>query len=265
MTTVAFDFQRQLMSKGGELDEEAARKYAAELCRCFAESPEGEALAERGGEPGHYLDLFLDYAMRYTGASPAEMDAHDMREALDVMAQKVTSKPEDLDAAIPELEAFCDFVGRAFGFKEAAEWKRAIQAHAPEFHRAVRDPSRWGMAKSMMMEGLARGRDLSTDQGINEWMRTLQAEQLARIEAERGQPPGEKLSLPDRLRQTLGFASGRGMPGAGKTGTRPLITGDVAGGEPDISAPGIGAPAKRRKQKEKARRKQAKASRRRNK
>lgn len=261
---MTFDFRRKLVNRDGELDEKAAGEYAGEVCRRFAESPEGEALAERGGQPGHYLDLFLDYAMRYTGTSPAQMDASDIREALDVMAQKVTAKPEDLDATIPELEAFCDFVGRAFGFQQAAGWKRAIQTHAPEFRRAVRDPSRWGMAKSMMMEGLRRGYDLSTEQGINEWMLTFQAEQLARIQARTGVSPGEKMSLPDRLRRALGFASGRGTPGAGETGTRPLTIGDTAGGEPDLSAPGAGAPSKRHKQWEKARRKQAKASRRRN-
>lgn len=53
------------------------------------------------------------------------------------MAQKVTAKPEDFDRAIPELEAFCDFVGRAFSFEKAAAWKREIQDYAPESRRVV--------------------------------------------------------------------------------------------------------------------------------
>jgi len=121
---VEFDFRRELTTEDGEIDEEAASSYAEELSQRFAESPEGAAIAGRGLEPGHYLDLFLDYALRYIGVSPAQMDAGDIRETLNVMAEKVTARPEDFDAVIPELEGFCDFVGRAFAFEKAAVWKR---------------------------------------------------------------------------------------------------------------------------------------------
>ncbi|MGQ9674351.1 MAG: hypothetical protein ACUVX1_01605 [Chloroflexota bacterium] len=53
------------------------------------------------------------------------------------MAQTVTAKSEDFDRAIPKLEAFCDFVGRAFSFEKAAAWKRAMQDYASEFRRVV--------------------------------------------------------------------------------------------------------------------------------
>lgn len=257
-----FDFRQELM-KGGEIDEAAASSYAEELSQRFAESPEGAALAGRGAVPGHYLGMFLDYALRYIGVSPAEMDTSHVRETLNVMAEKVTARPEDFDRAIPELEAFCDFVGRAFAFEKAAAWKRAIQDYAPEFRRAIRDPRRWGMAKSMMMEGLSRGYDLSTEEGINRWFRTKQAEQVARIEAERGLAPGGTMSLWYRLRRAIGLAPAEDVSGAGEQDTRRLVIGDLTGGEPDLFAPGSGAPSKRRLKKEKSRRKQAKASRRR--
>lgn len=258
-----FDF-RQEITEEGEIDEAAADSYAADLSQRFAESPEGAALSSRGVEPGHYLVPFLDYALRYIGVSPAEMDPSDVRETLNVMAEKVTARPEDFDRAIPELEGFCDFVGRAFAFEKAAAWKRAIQDYAPEFHRAIRDPRGWGMAKSMMMEGLARGYDLSTEEGINRWVRTKQAEQVAGIEAERGLAPGGTTSLWNRLRRAIGLGPAEDVSGAGEQGSRRLMGGDLTGGEPDLFAPGFGAPSKRRLDKEKSRRKQAKASRRRN-
>ncbi len=258
-----FDFRQELIEEG-EIDEAAASSYAEELSQRFAESPEGAALAGRGVVPGDYLDMFLDYALRYIGVSPAEMDTSDIRETLNVMAEKVTARPEDFDRAIPELEGFCDFVGRAFAFEKAAAWKHAIQDYAPEFRRAIRDPRRWGMAKSMMMEGLSRGYDLSTEEGINRWFRTKQSEQIAAIEAERGVAPGGKTSLWNRLRRAIGLTTAEGVSGAEKQDTGRLEIGDLSSSEPDLLAPGSGASSKRGQKKEKRRRKQTKASRRQN-
>ena len=261
---MAFDFRRTLASADVRLDEEAANGYIEELCRRFAASPEGEALTAGGGEPGYYLDMFLDYALQYSDKNPAALEAHDIQETLSVIAEKVISRPEDLDRAIPELEAFCDFVGRAFDFRKAAAWKRAIQAHAKPFHAAVRDPRRWGMAKAMMMEGLARGFDLDTKEGINRWLLTYQTEQLARLEAEAGLPRGEKPSPLERLRRALGFGSVKAPPDAAEPYVGPLIIGDLTGDEEGDLATSHSPSPQRSREKEKARRRQAKASRRRN-
>jgi len=262
--SIAFDFYQKQVDEDGEVDEKAVSRYAEELEQLFAESPEGRALAERGVEPGRYLGLFLDYGMRYTGKSLAEMDASDIREALDVMAQKTTARPEDLDEAIPELEAFCDFVGREFGLKRSAEWKREIQDDAREFRRWVRDSQHWGMAKSMMMEGLARGYDLSTEEDINRWLLTKQAEQLAAIEAGKGIKPDQSATpLGERLRRIL---SAGAPPSPTQPDDRPLIIADVGGpGSGDLF--GAGRPTGKTRsqaQKGKSRRKQARASKRRN-
>lgn len=247
-----FDFRKKLVDEG-EVDDEAAYEYAEELCRQFAKSPEGVALAARGVEPGCYLEIFVDHSLRYIGVSPAEMDADDVRETLDGLAEKIAASPEGLDQAIPELEGFCDFAGRAFAFDKATAWKHAIHDHASAFGRAIRDTPRWGMAKSMLMEGLSRGYDLTTKEGIDEWMHVKQAEFAARVESEKGSAPSA-MPLMDRLRSIFGGVIGRSAP-AGKT----LYIGDLGDGELDGSA----TPTSIRK-KEKARRKKSKASRRRN-
>ncbi len=257
-----FDFRQELMTEEGEVDEAAASDYAEELSQRFAKSPEGTALAARGIAPGHYLDTFLHYAVRYVGASPAEMDSSDVRETLSVMAEKVTAQPEDFDRAIPELEAFCDFVGRAFAFKKAADWKRAIHGYAPEFRRAVRDPRQWGMAKSMMMEGLSRGYSLDTEEDLDRWFRTKQAEQLREIESGRTSVPGAPPSLVDRMRRALGMPVGQRAPAGGEHDARPLVIADLTEGESDFATPGSGVRSKRDRKREKSPRKQAKASRR---
>jgi hypothetical protein len=208
--------------------------------------------------------MFLDYALRYSGKSPAALEASDVRETLDVIAERVSARPEDLDRAIPELEAYCDFVGRAFGLQKAAAWKRTIQVHAKQFHAAVRDPRRWGMAKATMMEGMARGFDLDTEEGINRWLLIYQAEQMARFEAETGLRSGEKLSLLDRLRRAMGLGSAEAIPEPEEPHAGPLIIGDLTEGEEEGFLAGQGSSSKRSRAKAKARRRQAKASRQRN-
>ncbi len=61
------------------------------------------------------------------------------------------------------------------------------------------------MAKSMMMEGLARGYDLGTKEGVDRWLAAKQAEEIATIEAERGLASGG-MSLLDRIRRVVGLA-----------------------------------------------------------
>lgn len=262
MVKVEFDFRQQL-TKEGEIDEEAASRYAEELAKRFAESPEGAALASRGIEAGHYLYMFLDYALRYIGVSLFEMDASDVRQTLRVLAEKVTARPEDFDRAIPELEAFCDFVGRAFAFEEAAAWKRALQDYAPEFRRAIRDPRRWGMAKSMMMEGLSRGFDLSSEEGINRWLLVKQADTIAGGETGRGLASGGAPSLRNWLGRLFGRAPTGATSGAEERPPSPLVIGDLTGEEDGFLGHGSSTLSKHHRKKEKNRRKQAKASRRR--
>jgi hypothetical protein len=184
---------------------------------------------------------------------------------LRLVATKVVGKPEDLDRVIPELEAFCDFAKRAFGLARAATWKREIQNQAGTFRRAVRDPRHWGMAKSMMMQGLARGYDLSTEEGINRWMLTLQTEQLARIEAGTA-GPGVLGSIVERLRQTLGLAPDGPALAEGVPEEFPLVR-EPGGKHPSVPLE-LGSPAGsgqgKSTSKDKARKKMREASRRRN-
>ncbi|HEX5415880.1 MAG TPA: hypothetical protein VFZ25_09440 [Chloroflexota bacterium] len=249
---MAFNFREKLVDEYGDIDDDRANRYIEELEKLFAESPEAEALRERGIEAPEYLTMFLDYALRYTGSSPAAMSAGDIKEALSVFAQKVTGQPEDLDRLIPELEAFCDFARRAFALTEAVAWKREIQSDAAWYGRALRDPHQWGMAKSMMMEGMARGYDLGSEASVNEWMQVLQSEQLARI---RGAEPPTKTSGAASEASNFFDVYGDRVPVIWETG------GKHPSG-PYGTVPQV--PPKQTRAKAKSKRKQSEASRRRN-
>src|SRR5439155_5286257 len=60
---------------------------------------------------------------------------------------------------------------------------------------AMSNPANYGPAKAMIMAGRARGYDLSTEEGINEWMKVYQAEQVNRAMLPFGLP-GAGLGLP---------------------------------------------------------------------
>jgi hypothetical protein len=45
-----------------------------------------------------------------------------------------------------------------------------------ELFKEMSNPANFGMAKSLIMMGKARGFDMATEEGINEWMATYNAE-----------------------------------------------------------------------------------------
>lgn len=254
-----FDFYQRLIDDDGEIDQEAADRYCEALIDHFIESPEGVTLKERGVEPGNCLRTFFRYARDYVGVTPSTLATPSLRSTLSVYAEKVTGRPEDLDLLIPELEAYCDFVQRAFGVAKAAAWKREVQRLAPSFRRALRNPHHWGMAKSILMEGLAQGIDLNSAEAINQWMKTLQAEQLAKLLAP---------SVEEDAASLLSIAPEFGSD-AVDVGEEPREWGRGISIVDDANLYELGALAssshtKREKAKQKSRKKQSKASHRRN-
>ena len=62
-----------------------------------------------------------------------------------------------------------------------------------KLQKELADPANYGMAKSLVMMGKERGFDMTTEEGLNEWMLTYNAELAARRELE-PLPPEASLS-----------------------------------------------------------------------
>ena len=226
---MTFDIYQTILDPAyGEYDEKAAARYQEAIEELFAESPEGMALAEQGIAQG-WVTPFLNYSMSYLGVTPAEMTPRQFDEVLfELFPRKVSVEPEAAPEIVVELRAFWSFLGRAYTLPNApAILNRLDQGAIARLERELANPANFGMAKSMIMQARARGFDTSTQEGLDAWIQTYNAEQVST------------------------------GPGLFEPGPPPLFA-------PGPARPLQPAPKARNKAKEKARNKMAKASRKQN-
>jgi hypothetical protein len=175
---MSFDIHQPVTDPAsGEYDEQAAFAYQEELLELFAASPEGIAYSEQGGEIG-WTTMFLEYAMSYLGLTPPEMKQGHFDEVLfQIFPRKVSVESEEAPDIVAELRAFWSFLGRAYDLPNAPQMLRLLDDKAAQrLERELANPANFGMAKSLVMQGKARGFDTTTPEGIEAWMGTYNAE-----------------------------------------------------------------------------------------
>ena len=92
--------------------------------------------------------------------------------AFTLIPRKVSIPASEADWIIDVVRAFYQFLKREFGLAQAEDCLRVLGDDAvPTLEAALSDRRNFGMAKSMFMSGLDAGFDMSTQAGIDEWMR----------------------------------------------------------------------------------------------
>jgi hypothetical protein len=175
---MAFNIHQSVFSRDGDYMEKAALQYRQQLLQLFEQSPEGQALEEEGIQPGGWSDMVMEFGMTYPGVTPAQMSAADLREVLfEIFPRKVSALPDVAPEVIRELRAFWQFLQREFHLENAAACLKVLDDKAAErLAKEMGDPANFGIAKSMIMMGMARGFDMSSQEGIEKWMATYNAE-----------------------------------------------------------------------------------------
>ena len=177
---MAFDIHQKVVDQDGELLEKRAREYQNQLTRLFLESPEGRALIDEDVEGG-WANMMMDYGLNYLHVTPPQMSPGDLREILfDLFPRKVSAEADEAPNIIRELQAFWTFLQREFRLENAADCLKILDDSAVRrLRRDMSDPANFDMAKSIVMMGKARGFDMTTEEGINEWITTYNAEMAA--------------------------------------------------------------------------------------
>lgn len=193
MPTATFDIRQKPFTSAGELDERAAEHYRERLVAAFEESPEG-----LGAPAGGLASIVVDLGLQYPGVNVADMTVCEFEEVLfRIIPRKICLEPDEAEAIVGELRAFWDFVGRAFGLRHAAGCRRLLEGGAVErLRRALADPRNFGMGKSFVMQGKAMGYDMTSQQGIDAWMRAYNSG-LASCELASLPGPADDLRLVD--------------------------------------------------------------------
>lgn len=153
----------------GDLDEEEFSDYSDELLSRFANSPEFEALP--GGDCG-YARLVIDNGANYLAVTPANMTVAELNEIVfSIVPRKVAMEATEAKEFVIELNAFFRFLHREFEIKNALQLAAVFDRKAESRLAAeLSDASNFGMAKSFFSMGKAQGFDMTTQEGLNEFM-----------------------------------------------------------------------------------------------
>ncbi|HVB22019.1 MAG TPA: hypothetical protein VNG51_08745 [Ktedonobacteraceae bacterium] len=174
---MTFDIRQKIFDRDGVPIEKKARQYQDELIQLFKQSPEGEAIRNEGVDGG-WFTMVIDFGINYLGVTPPHMTPSGLREILfDIFPRKVSTTADEAPNIIRELQAFWQFLQREFHLENAAACLKVLDEKAArELKKKLSDPANFGFAKSFFMQGLERGFDMTTEEGMNKWMETYNAE-----------------------------------------------------------------------------------------
>ena len=188
-----FDIHQRITDKYDELDEDRIGKYIDGLLDEFAASSEAKPLLDEGSNLSD-AGMMIEYAIDYLGKTPATMSPRDFHEVVfGLFPEKVSTPPENGPHIVAVLRAFWSFLYRQWALPNAASILKSLGDDAGRrLQAALADPANWGMAKSFVMQGMAEGYDMATQEGSDAFM----AEYNRRLQSA---PPPVLLDLPPDL------------------------------------------------------------------
>ena len=174
---MAFNIHQRVFDRDGMVIEKAAAQYQDQLLKLFAQSPEWLEFRKEKRSTG-WTGMMLDYGLNYLGVALPDMSPDHLREILfEIFPRKVTAPAEDAPDVIAELQTFWKFVQREFSLENAAANLAVLDAKAVRMlKKEMSNPDNFGMAKSFVTLGKQLGYDMTSEEGINEWMQAFNAQ-----------------------------------------------------------------------------------------
>lgn len=206
---MTFNIHQQIFDRDGLPLEKKARQYQDDLMQLFEQSPEGQALWNEGMEPG-WASMMMDFGIHYLSVTPPQMSPDNVREILfDIFPRKVSASADKAPEIIRELQAFWNFLQREFHLENAAACLTLLdEKTARRLKKEMSDPANFGIAKSFVTMGMQRGFDMSSEEDINKWMATYNAE-IAAGAGPRIPLPGERSENAQQFRNRLKSGTAR--------------------------------------------------------
>jgi len=200
---MTFNIHQQIFDRDGLPLEKKARQYQDDLMQLFEQSPEGQALWNEGIEPG-WASMMMDFGIHYLSVTPPQMSPDNVRQILfDLFPRKVSASADEAPEIVRELQAFWNFLQREFHLENAAACLTVLdEKTARKLKKEMSDPANFGIAKSFVTMGMQRGFDMSSEEDINKWMATYNAE-IAAGSGPRIPLPGERSENAQQFRNRL--------------------------------------------------------------
>jgi hypothetical protein len=172
----------QEVFEDGEWSDDAVHDYREGLFAAFCESPEGQACREHLGELG-WTHTFLDLAMGYVGATPPRMSRQQFNEVLfELIPRKISTDADSAVLIVTELRAFWEFLDREYHLPHAAALAAALDGKAESrLNRELANPANFGVGKSFFMMGKELGFDMTTQEGLDEFINHSNSALVSRL------------------------------------------------------------------------------------
>ncbi len=191
-------FSNKPLMDDGVPDEEALQEYYENAIEHFAASDEGKEVTARFGTVG-WVCTFLEIAANYFGETVDTLTCNDAREiVLSIIPRKVSTQAESAEEIIFELRKFWEFVDRVHACPEAKKIVKLLDNKAVRKLRSeLANPANFGMAKSLFMNGLQAGFDMTTQEGLDKFIKAqnsnLAKQSVAANRFALAEPPAQRI------------------------------------------------------------------------
>jgi hypothetical protein len=161
-----------VLDEDGDIDEDLYEAYCAALLSRFEASP--DANESRLG----WAELIIRQAVEFHGCTLAAFTPEVVGSLVfETIPRTATVEPSAAENVIDALRALLDFAARELDLSSARACLESVPADATErLSRELGDPSRFSPEKSILMAGARAGYDVSTPEGIAEWLDVASAE-----------------------------------------------------------------------------------------
>lgn len=179
----------------GPEDEEAFLAARDDLLESYRAATE-----DRDDAPGGFVAaVMLDFKWNYGDGRITDWRRTDVEELLlSHFPRKITLDEEDFLRVAPDVADFLAYLDRR-GLHTGdplPDLRATANALVPEFVDAMRDPSRFGMAKRMVTQMQADGVDTTEQSAIEEWLEGFNARDIEERDDILAGPEVELMALP---------------------------------------------------------------------
>lgn len=152
------------------IDVKARNQYRDEIIAQFERSSEGIALAATGHEL-NWANTFVEFTIQYLGVGLPGLKPEDFDGVIFRMIPRIVAvKATEASAIISELRAFWAFLGREYLLINAPGYVAALNDGAMvRLEGEMANPENYAPSKAIFMQGVDRGFDMSTENGIKAW------------------------------------------------------------------------------------------------
>ncbi|WP_299493511.1 hypothetical protein [Acaryochloris sp. IP29b_bin.137] len=156
--------------------------YIIDVINEFLETEIGNAHATQYPEGGFWIGTFIEMAYSYGGFTLTKMTKGDVQIVMeDIIPRKLTLRdPSETKDAIPELVAFWTFLKQEYKLRSGGAIAKYLTSIQDKFTDWMFDPTRGGIAKNFMLQGMQAGYDMTSQSDIE----TFQAEYNKRIQTD---------------------------------------------------------------------------------